>query len=36
MYKAGSTTIIYTNPKYNKSDAVLKELGYEQEDQDKL
>lgn len=36
MDKAGSTTLIYTNPKYNKSDAVLKELGYEQEDQDKL
>ncbi len=27
--KAGSTTLIYTNPKYNKSDAVLKKLGYE-------
>lgn len=29
MDKAGSTTLIYTNPKYNKSDAVLKELGYD-------
>lgn len=26
--KAGSTTLIYTNPRYNKSDAVLKKLGY--------
>lgn len=31
--KAGSTTLIYTNPKYNKSDAVLKELGYDVEAQ---
>ena len=29
MDKAGSTTLIYTNPKYNKSDAVLKELGFD-------
>ena len=29
MDKAGTTTLIYTNPKYNKSDAVLKELGYD-------
>ncbi|MEQ8323429.1 MAG: OmpH family outer membrane protein [Vicingaceae bacterium] len=31
MDKAGSTTLIYTNPKYNKSDAVLKKLGYDVE-----
>jgi outer membrane protein len=31
MDKAGTTTLIYTNPKYNKSDAVLKELGYDVE-----
>lgn len=31
MDKAGTTTLIYTNPKYNKSDAVLKELGYDPE-----
>ena len=36
MDKAGATTLIYTNPKYNKSDAVLKKLGYEQEDEEKL
>ena len=29
--KAGSTTLIYTNPKYNKSDVVLKKLGYDVE-----
>ena len=33
MDKAGSTTLIYTNPKYNKSDAVLKKLGFDVEDQ---
>lgn len=36
MDKAGSTTLIYTNPKYNKSDAVLKELGYDVEQQEDL
>ena len=36
MDKAGATTLIYTNPKYNKSDAVLKKLGYVQEDEEKL
>ncbi len=36
MDKAGSTTLIYTNPKYNKSDAVLKELGYDPEKQEDL
>ena len=33
MDKAGTTTLIYTNPKYNKSDAVLKKLGFDVEDQ---
>jgi len=33
MDKAGATTLIYTNPKYNKSDAVLKKLGFDPEDQ---
>jgi outer membrane protein len=33
MDKAGATTLIYTNPKYNKSDAVLKKLGFNPEDQ---
>lgn len=36
MDKAGSTTLIYTNPKYNKSDAVLKELGYDPEKTEEL
>ncbi len=31
MDKAGATTLIYTNPKYNKSDAVLKKLGFNTE-----
>lgn len=29
--KAGSTTLIYTNSKYNESDAVLKKMGYKPE-----
>lgn len=36
MDKAGTTTLIYTNPKYNKSDAVLKELGYDPDKQEDL
>ena len=36
MDKAGTTTLIYTNPKYNKSDAVLKKLGYTAEEEEKL
>lgn len=36
MDKAGTTTLIYTNPKYNKSDAVLKELGYDPAKQEDL
>jgi outer membrane protein len=34
MDKAGSTTLIYTNSKYNKSKAVLKKLGYDIDDDD--
>ena len=36
MDKAGTTTLIYTNPKYNKSDAVLKKLGYQPEEEEKF
>ena len=36
MDKAGTTTLIYTNPKYNKSDAVLKKLGYEPKNEEKF
>ena len=34
MDKAGSTTLIYTNTKYNKSDAVLKKLGYDPQEEE--
>lgn len=36
MDKAGATTLIYTNPKYNKSNAVLKKLGFDTEEQSKF
>lgn len=36
MDKSGTTTLIYTNPKYNKSDAVLKKLGYQPEEEEKF
>ena len=36
MDKAGATTLIYTNPKYNKSKAVLKKLGFDTEEQSKF
>ena len=36
MDRAGTTTLIYTNPKYNKSDAVLKKLGYQPEEEEKF
>jgi outer membrane protein len=34
MDKSGSTTLIYTNSKYNKSKAVLKKLGYDIDDEE--
>ena len=34
MDKAGSTTLIYTNSKYNESEAVLKKMGYKTEEDD--
>lgn len=34
--KAGATTLIYTNPKYNKSDVVLKKLGYDVEKEEEF